>query len=187
MLCPRQSRRIRVAAVGVLALTPGVVAGCGSGKATGTSSAPGSSAQTGIAATSPSLIPGLASRTYRLRLLGSNEVFPRSVREASAVAGPAKPPSGAGRAVISFRAATAQACWRFAGLRGFALPTFARIHKGGRGVAGPIVIPLGSTFSVKGCVRFDPRVIAAIEASPGGYYVNIHTVKYPTGALRAQL
>jgi hypothetical protein len=170
-------------AIGVLALT----AGCGSGKATGAAGAPSSYAQTGTGATSPAAIAGLASRTYRLRLLGSNEVVPRPVPGASAVAGPTKPPSGSGWAVIRFRAVTSQACWRFGGLHGLPLPTFARIHKGGHGIAGPIVIPLGRTFAGNGCVRFDPRVIAAIEASPSGYYVNIHTAKYPTGALRAQL
>jgi CHRD domain len=36
-------------------------------------------------------------------------------------------------------------------------------------------------------VKASKTVIAAIEESPSGYYVNIHTSDFPAGAIRGQL
>jgi hypothetical protein len=63
----------------------------------------------------------------------------------------------------------------------------AHIHKGGRGVAGPVVVPFGKTFKAKGCTTTSAAVAAAIERRPSAYYVNVHNAKYPGGALRGQL
>ena len=67
-------------------------------------------------------------------------------------------------------------------------PTAAHIHKGAKGVAGPVVIPFfGGTAKHKGCVTASKSLVKSIQAHPGNYYVNIHNAKYPGGALRAQL
>ncbi|KAF0217009.1 MAG: hypothetical protein FD174_3458 [Geobacteraceae bacterium] len=69
--------------------------------------------------------------------------------------------------------------------------TFAHIHDGNFGVAGPVVVPLtqspvGSGIWVvpAGTILTTPQV-ARLRA--GGYYVNIHTTLNPTGEIRGQL
>lgn len=71
----------------------------------------------------------------------------------------------------------------------------AHIHKGASGKAGPVLVTLISTVSSKkertGCSGASKgataKVIRAIKASPGSYYVNVHNAKYPAGAVRGQL
>ncbi len=63
----------------------------------------------------------------------------------------------------------------------------AHIHKGGPGIAGPVVVPFGKTFKSKGCTTTTAAIAAAIVRSPSAYYVNVHNAKYPAGALRGQL
>jgi hypothetical protein len=74
-------------------------------------------------------------------------------------------------------------------LKGFDKPTFAHIHAGAKGTPGNIVVPLstGVTFKRKGCVHASAAVIRAIAKHPHSYYVNIHSKKYPNGAVRSQL
>jgi hypothetical protein len=33
----------------------------------------------------------------------------------------------------------------------------------------------------------DPELVGAIAANPSGYYVNVHNIPYPDGAIRGQL
>ena len=68
----------------------------------------------------------------------------------------------------------------------------AHIHKGGKGVAGDILVPLinsaapGPKFI--GCEKNVARsVIRAILRHPRRYYVNVHTMDFPGGELRGQL
>jgi hypothetical protein len=65
----------------------------------------------------------------------------------------------------------------------------SHIHKGAKGKSGPVVIPLSAVAPVKhsGCVKAAKSLIQAIQAHPSRYYVNVHTAKYPGGAIRAQL
>jgi hypothetical protein len=60
-------------------------------------------------------------------------------------------------------------------------------HRAPAGKAGAIVVPLGGAFKLKGCTSAGKKLIEAIESRPGGYYVNVHTAKYPNGAIRGQL
>jgi len=76
-------------------------------------------------------------------------------------------------------------------------PIGAHIHLGPRNVAGGIIVPLltptGTTSTVSECItaveggRLTPAELAAIEADPGAYYVNVHTTRYPGGEIRGQL
>lgn len=96
-------------------------------------------------------------------------------------------PTGKGTARITLEPGVGKVCFRLT-WSGIGNPTASHIHKGRRGTAGPVVVPLfGGTAKHSGCVRAARSLIRRIAKSPGGYYVNIHTVKYPAGALRGQL
>jgi hypothetical protein len=68
-------------------------------------------------------------------------------------------------------------------------PNAAHIHRGAKGVAGPIVVPLfeSPTKHPSGCVSAPKKTVRAIARHPGRYYVNVHTAKFPAGAARGQL
>jgi hypothetical protein len=75
-------------------------------------------------------------------------------------------------------------------------PTAAHIHRGSREEAGPVVVGLLSVLppglgapvsSVGGCATADPALIADIRSHPSAFYVNIHNVPFPAGAIRGQL
>jgi CHRD domain-containing protein len=78
-------------------------------------------------------------------------------------------------------------CWKFISVGGIDKPVVSHIHKGGATTSGPVVVPLGGAFKTTGCVTSTAAVVKAIEKNPKGYYVNIHTAKYPNGAIRGQL
>jgi len=68
-------------------------------------------------------------------------------------------------------------------------PIASHIHKGTKGVSGPIVIVLFKAPPVghSGCRNAPKSLIKAIKKNPSAYYVNVHTNKHPLGAIRAQL
>lgn len=68
--------------------------------------------------------------------------------------------------------------------------TAAHIHVAPAGVNGPVVIPLAAPIggSSSGCIEnIDPELIKAITNDPSAYYVNVHTIERPGGAIRGQL
>lgn len=76
-------------------------------------------------------------------------------------------------------------------------PVAAHIHVGARNVAGSVVVPLltppAATSTVSACITaaeggaLTPAELAAIEADPRSFYVNVHTQQYPGGEVRGQL
>jgi len=67
--------------------------------------------------------------------------------------------------------------------------TAAHIHVGAADTAGPVVVGLEppTDGSTKSCTTADPALIRAILNDPGAYYVNVHNVPFPAGAVRGQL
>ena len=73
---------------------------------------------------------------------------------------------------------------------GIGAPTAAHVHTGGAGVSGSVLVGLSPVFAngqAMGSVAVDAATVAAIQASPELYYVNIHNSDYPNGAIRGQL
>lgn len=68
--------------------------------------------------------------------------------------------------------------------------TAAHIHKGVKGVNGPVVVAFLTKSIGSGkmtCIIVPAASAKAIIANPAGFYVNVHTKKFPNGAVRAQL
>jgi CHRD domain len=100
---------------------------------------------------------------------------------------PAAPASNRGRAEITLKPATGKVCWDFTITKIDGAGTAAHIHKGRPGAAGPVYIPLGTTFKRQGCTSAPKAKINAVKRNPSAFYVNIHNVKHPAGAMRGQL
>ncbi|MGF7236542.1 MAG: CHRD domain-containing protein [Frankia sp.] len=73
-------------------------------------------------------------------------------------------------------------------------PTLGHIHQGKAGVNGSVVVPLFMTpvpsgvFALSGTVgNVDPGLIEKIRKRPTDFYANLHTAKFPGGAVRGQL
>ncbi len=119
-----------------------------------------------------------AENPYITQLAGANEV---------PVPGD---PDGTGGATVSFDILDvgAEACWDLA-YSGIDAPTAAHIHRGAVGVAGDVVITLGTpgATSGSGCVDITADLAAEIIDDPAGFYVNVHNAAFPGGALRGQL
>jgi len=108
------------------------------------------------------------------QLRGTNEV-------------PAAPATNRGRAEITLKPATGKVCWDFTITKIDGAGNAAHIHKGRPGAAGPVYIPLGTTFKRQGCTSAPKAKIRAVAANPAAFYVNIHNAKHPAGATRGQL
>ena len=98
-------------------------------------------------------------------------------------------PDGRGRARI-FEVRDADTLCYLIKVSGIEPATAAHIHEGATDVAGPVVVKLKppTSGSVRGCVSgLDEALVAEIFADPAEYYVNVHNVPFPGGAVRGQL
>jgi CHRD domain len=91
-----------------------------------------------------------------------------------------------GRGTAEIKITGRRVCWELKVSR-IATPNAAHIHKGGVGVAGPVVVPLGGKYKAKGCTTTSAATARALQMKPRSFYVNVHNAKYPNGAVRGQL
>jgi hypothetical protein len=123
----------------------------------------------------------LAAAATAAPLAGGNSLHAALTGKAET---PKGDPDGSGTAEVKITGR--RVCWEIKAAKVATLAA-AHIHKGRAGVAGPVVVPFGATYKGKGCATATAAVAAAIKATPGAYYVNVHNAKYPGGALRGQL
>lgn len=72
--------------------------------------------------------------------------------------------------------------------QGIGAPTLAHIHRGAAGVSNPPVVDFNVNTLVNGTVTgVSQALIDEIRANPSGFYVNVHTAEFPSGAIRGQL
>jgi LPXTG-motif cell wall-anchored protein len=122
-----------------------------------------------------------AGSSFTAQLSGSGEIPPGD-------------PDGTGTASVVLRGA--QLCWSVT-ISGVAPVTAGHVHRGGEGVAGPVVVPLLDEpdglpteerySNEETCVDADAAVLEEIRSGPGGFYVNFHNAEFPGGAVRGQL
>src|SRR5205085_763812 len=112
---------------------------------------------------------------------GGTAVPTLTVKMRGAVEVPKGAPAGKGTAAVTISGS--KVCWRFSGLTGIDQPTAAHIHKAPAGKSGPVVVPFGGAFKPSGCTTTTAAIAKAILAAPSGYYVNVHTAKFPAGAV----
>jgi hypothetical protein len=161
-------------------LAAGIGAGLAAAAAFGTLGISSASASSGPAPPAGITVPGdatAAPATLVASLEGRNEVT------AGAAAGQALELIGIQGNTLSYSVS-----WR-----GIGTPTGADIHAAGRGLQGPVVVPLFTTprpaggFASGTVTVTDPALLAALRSDPGGFYADLHTNEFPGGAVRAQL
>jgi hypothetical protein len=100
-------------------------------------------------------------------------------------------PDGRGKALVQLLPRFGAVCFRLE-WRNIEDPTRAHIHRGAKGVAGPIVVEFfeadAGNVRPRGCTEgVDEGLIREIRRNPRGFYVNIHNAEFPAGAIRGQL
>jgi hypothetical protein len=118
-------------------------------------------------------------------LLGGNEVSPEGQANAGDLNG-----VGSATVLISEDDGTTL-CFGLT-VNGIDQPTAAHIHRGRAGENGPVVVPFtapesGNPGASSDCVSVNPNLLEDIALTPGGFYVNVHTGRFPAGAIRGQL
>jgi hypothetical protein len=99
-------------------------------------------------------------------------------------------PDGYGAAAITFHDSS-EVCFGIVVDR-LDEPTLAHIHAEKAGVNGSVFVTLsppaaGNPGASSGCVAITATQYRALRNSPSNFYVNVHTIKFPNGAIRGQL
>lgn len=99
-------------------------------------------------------------------------------------------PDGVGTANLTINVGQGEVCWDLAVDRITLPATASHIHKAPSGVRGGIVVGLsapGADGTASGCRTVVRELAKDILQNPADYYVNVHTMDFPPGAIRGQL
>jgi hypothetical protein len=98
---------------------------------------------------------------------------------------PVQGASGSGSATITIRLGQSQLCHTLT-VSGLVNVTAAHIHRASTGaIVVPLTTPTSGTSS--GCGTADKALLREILASPGAFYVNVHTSTFPNGQVQGLL
>jgi CHRD domain len=100
---------------------------------------------------------------------------------------PPGPQGGTGNATVTIDLAKNTLCYDLSWSKETGEPNAGHIHKGAKGMSGPTVVGFSLPDKPKDCLQVDNATLKQISDNPGGYYINLHTNRYPTGAIRGQL
>jgi CHRD domain len=133
------------------------------------------------------VVAGLLALNVAPSLANGGRPLATDLTGASEVPGPGDP-DGSGSAQLTLNQGQGEICYELS-VSGIAPATAAHIHIAPAGVAGPVVVGLAppTSGSSSGCATVDPELIKAIRQNPENYYVNVHNVDFPRGAVRGQL
>ncbi len=99
-------------------------------------------------------------------------------------------PDGTGTAMVNLDVTKGEVCYEVS-VQKIDKPVGMHIHEGEAGKSGRVVVslttPAASDTTTKGCTQADGALIGRITANPNNFYVNVHSDKYPDGAVRGQL
>lgn len=93
-------------------------------------------------------------------------------------------PDGAGTATLMIDDVANSISWNIVVSNITLPPTGAHIHNAAAGVNGPVKIDFSGQLTGSGLV--DPD-LASLLANPTQWYVNVHNIDFPGGAIRGQL
>jgi Rieske Fe-S protein len=91
---------------------------------------------------------------------------------------------GSGTATVTVNPGRAEVCWSIE-VADVAPIMMAHIHSAVATTTGPIVVPLNPYQG--GCTEVSRALALDIVQNPSSYYVNVHNMDFPAGALRGQL
>ena len=100
---------------------------------------------------------------------------------------PPGPDGATGAATVTIDTAKNTLCYDVSWSKEVGTPNAGHIHKGKKGLAGPVVVNFQLPDKPKDCLPVDAAILKAIADDPGGHYVNVHNNQYPAGAVRGQL
>jgi hypothetical protein len=115
-----------------------------------------------------------STKTFHAKLRGASEAPTKGDTD------------GKGNATV--RVKGRQVCWTLTWSK-IGTPAAAHIHKGAKGQAGAVVLPLFTAAPGKhsACRTVSSSLAKDIVKHYENYYVNIHTASFPGGAIRGQL
>ena len=122
--------------------------------------------------------------TFTIQLSGAEEVCPTAP---GTCGGP-----GTGTATIEIDRNARTLCYTITTSNVAPPLAAAHIHVAPAGEAGPVVVPLFTepvnAATVAACLSdLDKNLLKAILRNPENYYVNVHNMPFPNGAVRGQL